>query len=515
MTFPRRTLSLVAIALFGITWVGFAADARGDQPMYTIDANVNDPQIITSRGANLVWLPSAARRVGKLLVFLPSGGLNNLPTEFTWVGTEGARLGYHTIVLAYRNEVGINAQPPLGCGPGVDPPAAPSNCALNIHAELLDGAGESPLVDVDPANSIENRLTKVLQYLSTSPEHAGEGWSQFLDASGAAPAPKWPETVIAGQSLGGGEAFYIAQERSVYRVAAFSGWTDAKHGWIKPGLTATSRYFTQIHARDNFFARTCYAYLAIGLVAGCPLAEPFPLVDDRQPPFGSRQLVFNLDPAPNPPMAVADPFHSSSGRDGWIAKAADGIAPSPKLLNSWRSTLGDSDADTYLDQADNCPLVANADQTDSDRNGTGDACGPTFAQGTVGGSVPATLALTMGAPATFGAFTPGVDHTYDAATTANVISTAGDAALAVSDPSSIATGRVINGALALSEPLQASATGTFASLGTPPLTLLTYAAPVSNGSVAIAFRQHIGATQTLRTGAYGKTLTFTLSTTTP
>jgi hypothetical protein len=33
--------------------------------------------------------------------------------------------------------------------------------------------------------------------------------------------------------------------------------------------------------------------------------------------------------------------------------------------------------------------------------------------------------------------------------------------------------------------------------------------------VAIAFRQHIGASEPLRTGAYSTTLTFTLSTTTP
>ena len=34
--------------------------------------------------------------------------------------------------------------------------------------------------------------------------------------------------------------------------------------------------------------------------------------------------------------------------------------------------------------------------------------------GTVGGTVPATLSLTLGTPATFGAFTPGVDQTYNA-----------------------------------------------------------------------------------------------------
>ena len=40
-------------------------------------------------------------------------------------------------------------------------------------------------------------------------------------------------------------------------------------------------------------------------------------------------------------------------------------------------------------------------------------------------------------------------------------------------------------------------------------------APVSNDPVTIAFAQHIDATDPLRTGTYSKTLTFTLSTTTP
>ena len=39
---------------------------------------------------------------------------------------------------------------------------------------------------------------------------------------------------------------------------------------------------------------------------------------------------------------------------------------------------------------------------------------------TVGGSVPATLALTMGTPANFGAFTPGLAKDYFATTPANV-----------------------------------------------------------------------------------------------
>ena len=48
-----------------------------------------------------------------------------------------------------------------------------------------------------------------------------------------------------------------------------------------------------------------------------------------------------------------------------------------------------------------------------------------------------------------------------------------------------------------------------------PTTLLTYTGPKSNDSVTVNFRQTIGANDALRTGAYAKTLTFTLSTTTP
>jgi hypothetical protein len=143
--------------------------------------------------------------------------------------------------------------------------------------------------------------------------------------------------------------------------------------------------------------------------------------------------------------------------------------------------------------------------------------------GDVGGSVPATLALSLGTPATFGAFTPGVARTYAASTTANVISSAGDATLSIADPSSNATGHLVNGAFSLPQALQAKATsaaGTgsaFAPVGgsASPTTLLSYTGPTSNDAVTVAFQQVIGSTDALRTGNYSKTLTFTLSTTTP
>jgi hypothetical protein len=144
----------------------------------------------------------------------------------------------------------------------------------------------------------------------------------------------------------------------------------------------------------------------------------------------------------------------------------------------------------------------------------------TGADGGVGGNVPATLSLTLGTPASFGAFTPGVARNYDASTTANVITTAGDALLSVAD-NGANPGHLANGAFVLPQPVQAraaSAAGTgsaYQPVSGAATTLLTYAAPVSNDPVTIGFRQQIGANDALRTGPYSKTLTFTLSTTTP
>jgi hypothetical protein len=141
--------------------------------------------------------------------------------------------------------------------------------------------------------------------------------------------------------------------------------------------------------------------------------------------------------------------------------------------------------------------------------------------GTVGGSVPAQLSLSLGNPAAFGPFTPGLAKTYTATSTGTVTSTAGDGALSISDPSSNAPGHLVNGAFSLPQALKASATSA-AGAGKPagsvsgsPLNVLTYSGPTSNDGVTFTFTQDIGTTDALRTGTYSKTLTFTLSTTNP
>ena len=141
----------------------------------------------------------------------------------------------------------------------------------------------------------------------------------------------------------------------------------------------------------------------------------------------------------------------------------------------------------------------------------------TSVPGDVTGTVPPTLGLEIGRRRRFGAFVPGLARDYTATTAATVLSTAGEAALTVTDPSGTEPGHLVNGAFALPAALQARATpdGAFAPVSGVPRTLRTWAAPVSGESSTLEFRQPIAATDPLRSGTYRKTLTFTLATTTP
>jgi hypothetical protein len=177
----------------------------------------------------------------------------------------------------------------------------------------------------------------------------------------------------------------------------------------------------------------------------------------------------------------------------------DTLVPATYAADAWQRVIAARDAakalvDVRIYSTDGVNAVKNATAALTSAIGDYEAV---TATGGVGGDVPATLSLTLGAPASFGAFTPGITKDYAASTTATVTSTAGDAALATTG------GTLANGAFTLDEPLQVS------------FSKSAWAAPTSNENVTIDFRQHIDATDALRTGAYTKALTFTLSTTAP
>jgi hypothetical protein len=214
-------------------------------------------------------------------------------------------------------------------------------------------------------------------------------------------------------------------------------------------------------------------------------------------------------------------FNAADDQLAACARARDALVPQIRAVLQGAETGGQA-----IDPATAHALTTRAQALIGDAQAL-QAAGPGVAptvcgsSGTVGGTVPATLALSLGSAPSFGTFAPGVAGDYSATTTATVVSSAGDGALSVADPSATAPGHLVNGAFALPSALQAQASspgGTGAGVMTvsgAPATLLTYAGPVANDPVSLVFKQHIAATDPLRTGTYAKTLTFTLSTTQP
>ncbi|MDA0180180.1 hypothetical protein OJ997_07730 [Solirubrobacter phytolaccae] len=143
----------------------------------------------------------------------------------------------------------------------------------------------------------------------------------------------------------------------------------------------------------------------------------------------------------------------------------------------------------------------------------------------INASVEATMGLSLPGTLNFGAFVPGIAKSYEANIAASITTNTADTTLSVFDPSATNTGRLVNGTRALATPLTikfASGNGATGLAGGPvggtaaPTPLLSYASPSNTArSATLFFQQKIAANETLQSGTYGKTLVFTMSTTTP
>src|SRR3954469_24360673 len=151
---------------------------------------------------------------------------------------------------------------------------------------------------------------------------------------------------------------------------------------------------------------------------------------DADPVGGSTVTVTDAIPTGLNPVSASGPGWTCSGNRTRTCTRSDTLAPHAAYPPI---TIAVTATDTAPYVVTNTPKYIAHGQgwanTDTDAISVG-----VPANGDVGGSVPATLALTLGPAASFGAFTPGVDREYTASMTANVISTAADATLSVSDP---------------------------------------------------------------------------------
>jgi len=330
----HSTIYVLALSFALAVTAKAVAESPTDQlVLHVVAPRVTDPAIDRALDDHYVWLDPAARTNHKLLVFMPATG--NRPALYQLVQQEAARLGYHVIGLMYPNSVLLAAACPLT----PDPDA----CFEDARLEILDGIDRSPVVDVNEPNSIDNRLTKLLEYLAA--HYPEEGWSRFL----AHGAPKWSQIAVSGHSQGGGEAVMLAKFRVVARVVLFSSVPDKGHTtlaipWIATHVTTPARYWGLAHDRDPAFPPIHANWESLGMATfGADVAP-----ETSEPPYDfTHMLVTNLVPT-----GGFDFSHGSTVVDNRTPREADGT---PVLRDAWRylltaRTADEDDADEDEDE---------------------------------------------------------------------------------------------------------------------------------------------------------------------
>ena len=192
-----------------------------------------------------------------LVVYLP--GSFDVPQNTVLFPTVAANKGHHVVSLKYEN--GIAAK--TACSNSTD-----SDCFSKYRQEIITGEDLSDKVEVDKTNSIENRLLKLITYLSAN--RPNENWDLYLDNGTLV----WSKIIMAGHSQGGGHAAYMGLDRPLKRALMFSApndWSEhynAPAKWTTlPKATRTASYFAFGAFNDDVvdFSKQYQIWQSLGL----------------------------------------------------------------------------------------------------------------------------------------------------------------------------------------------------------------------------------------------------------
>ena len=280
--FPRYRFVLLAMAVVLAAAWPVARAFAGPLTVHTVNPQATDPAIDQALDNHYAWIDPTAPTNGQLFLYMP--GTADVPANALMVQEMAAQLGYHVIGLMYVDGTQIQGL----CAGQPDPSA----CSYDARFEILTGQDVTQLVNVNVPNSIDNRLTKLLQYLAIN--YPQEGWSTFL-ADGN---PRWSKIAVGGWSQGGAEAAFIAKFRYVARVVMFSApvenYGGAPPAWESTGhVTPTARYFGLAHDRDGFYPGILGGWTALGMdTLGAEVQ-----VENSSPPYSfTHELYTDLHP---------------------------------------------------------------------------------------------------------------------------------------------------------------------------------------------------------------------------
>ncbi len=312
-------------------WICGVAPAYAQRQTYLIPPKDTDSEITTDLESHYAALDKSAPPKNQMFLFFP--GTGGTPFFQQQLSNTAADLGFHVISLNYPNDRAVNRD--LCVGPDAD-----LDCYAKVRLEIKDGIDRTPLLNITRANSIENRLIKLLVYLRG--RFPDDGWGQYLTNDNTI---NWSSIVVSGHSQGGGHAGIIGRYHLVARVVMFaamdySGREMKAANWIAmpdstPNATPGERFYGFSHQRDeavNFAILSTQVWPAYGMNAFGPVVN----VDDTAPPYSNtNSLTSNL----NTPTGN---YHGSVAVDRNLALEADGT---PVYKPVWEYLLSNTTQD--------------------------------------------------------------------------------------------------------------------------------------------------------------------------
>ncbi len=313
----------------------------GSGSSWTVEPSVADPATSADPiEVNRLYLPATGDRGALAVVLHGTGAGTGAYSEITSALRHD---GYHVIVLRYSAALGT-----LGACPDSDAGTYP-DCHREFRSESVFGAGvtdpdgdsfDHPTATIPAANSIMNRLLKLVEHMTTIAP--GAGWEQFQDSTGGtcndvnttygACELDWSKVALLGHSQGAGVALYMAKFLPLRAVGLLSGTFDAFE--TSPGVavaapwTAEADFDTAVsdmrvlrHTSDYGTSRIVAVADSVG-IAG-------PDVDATSPPFTSNRLSTSL--------ASTCPWDPSGSHN---STAFDLCAPDGQYVDAWRALAG-------------------------------------------------------------------------------------------------------------------------------------------------------------------------------
>lgn len=339
-----RVVALVLVAASTIIAAGCKTTPPNgaNASAWSVDPAVVDPATNSdTQFPNVAYAPIGPPR-GKLAVVFHGTGAQ--PQAHFELYSALRADGYHVIGLRYSATLGT-----LSACPDANAATDP-DCHRPMRSETVFGAGvddpdgnsyDHPMAMVSQADSVYNRLAKLVDWLDT--KAPTKGWGQFQLATGGVCNTMnttygvcdldWSKISAIGHSQGAGVALYLGKFFDLNAIGLISGSFDAYDigggsftaaPWITEGGmdTPASEIRSFSHLSDYSLDRITAVHDAVG-IAGPNVSATL------TPPYATDRLVTNED--------STCPWDGAPGHN---STAVDVCTPDYVYPNAWEALAG-------------------------------------------------------------------------------------------------------------------------------------------------------------------------------